>query len=94
LLKLQHNPLDTILPLQKSSGFNIIPALAELLYILMFLHSGYPEMYTPILDILKSQNLHSPKEDYLRSRIAERAWILDSGKSGLFSNNIDDNLSS
>lgn len=73
--------------------------LAKLLHCLMFLHTGFPDLYEPILDLIK--DVPSPSTDEIQSCLAESRWSAqqcdspstsvptdleksDTGKVGLF----------
>ncbi|KAK7476728.1 hypothetical protein BaRGS_00032021 [Batillaria attramentaria] len=73
--------------------------LAKLLHCVMFLHTGFPDLYGPILDLIK--DVPSPSTEEIQSRLAESRWSAqqcdgqssamstvlersDTGKTGLF----------
>eukprot|EP01087_Luapelamoeba_hula_P022281 TRINITY_DN7947_c0_g1_i1.p1 TRINITY_DN7947_c0_g1~~TRINITY_DN7947_c0_g1_i1.p1 ORF type:complete len:964 (+),score=126.86 TRINITY_DN7947_c0_g1_i1:22-2892(+) len=53
----------------------ILECLCELLYILIYHHTGYPEMYSPLLKMIRAHK--SPSDDSMKATIAKRAWTKD-----------------
>ncbi|XP_076467418.1 ubiquitin carboxyl-terminal hydrolase 38-like isoform X2 [Babylonia areolata] len=73
--------------------------LAELLHCLMYLHAGFPDLYDPVLDLIK--DVPCPSSEEINSRLSESRWTAqqcqtsatpqfslllksETGKTGLF----------
>ncbi|KAL8599620.1 hypothetical protein ACOMHN_053679 [Nucella lapillus] len=54
--------------------------LGELLHCLMFLHTGFPDLYDPILDLIK--DVACPSSDEIGRRLSERRWSAQQCRSG------------
>lgn len=55
-----------------ASSQSTLQTLAELMHCLMYQHTGFPELYEPILDCL--QDLPKPPEVMIRKWLAQSAW--------------------
>ncbi|XP_059155627.1 ubiquitin carboxyl-terminal hydrolase 38-like isoform X2 [Physella acuta] len=55
----------------KQSQANLVK-LSQLLHCLMYLHTGFPELYDPILDLIK--DLPTPSTDEIKTKLQQTKW--------------------
>ncbi|KAK7098092.1 ubiquitin carboxyl-terminal hydrolase 38-like isoform X2 [Littorina saxatilis] len=85
LLSFQHSPqafhkvlqsvpetLDILAKEDSESARACRIKLATLLHYLMYLHTGFPELYDPILDLIK--DVPCPSSDDINSKLAQSRW--------------------
>ncbi|XP_032237838.2 ubiquitin carboxyl-terminal hydrolase 38 [Nematostella vectensis] len=85
LLSFQHSPQafhlivehvpDLVKSLRKEDSVSskaCLQTLAELMHCLMYQHSGFPELYSPVLDCL--QDMTKPSDAMIRKWLAQSAW--------------------
>ncbi|XP_020916923.1 ubiquitin carboxyl-terminal hydrolase 38 [Exaiptasia diaphana] len=85
LLSFQHSPQafhlivehvpDLVKTLKKEdsvSSQSCLQTLTELVHCLMYRHSGFPELYGPVLDCL--QDFHKPSEAMIKKWLTQTAW--------------------
>lgn len=107
--QLSPQPFHKIVPLMKEilvllqsegeEGDEWHTKLAHLLHCLMYMHTGFPDLYDPILDLIK--DVPCPSSEDINARLAESRWSThqvggpsaehnavekrsDTGKTGLF----------
>jgi hypothetical protein len=88
LLYLEHSSVPELSQIEDTEYVDITAQLSELVFTLMYHFTGYPELYSELLKLLKQHNfvskLHSnsklietqpqPLESAMRKRISENAW--------------------